>query len=208
MSGPVVDWAKGADEMQCEQFLRGNPAFGIGKALHFGRVVKPRRVQKLLVEQSRRFAASRNSRNLEEKNEKQMMGTGNLGDDAFHTGALTGWAVVEVTRNKIGPGEVNCPKPGIVVTRSYFGYRNIIPSQGRYVQNKKPETIYQSRIGTAYLAASRGSSICADCRVALRRHLATAVLPHGVPTSLSLDTYSIWHNGKARVSGAEFHKSE
>jgi len=65
--------------------------------------------------------------------------------------------VVEVTGNKIGPGEVNCPKPGIVATRSYFGYRNIIPSQGRYVQNKKPETIYQSRIGTAYLAASRRS---------------------------------------------------
>jgi hypothetical protein len=26
-------------------------------------------------------------------------------------------------------------------------------------------------------------------------HFATAVLPHGVPTSLSLDTYSIWQNG-------------
>jgi hypothetical protein len=92
---------------------------------------------------------------LEEKNKKQMMGTRNLGDDAFQTGALTGLAVVEVTGNKIGPGEVNCPEPGIVVTRSYFGYRNIIPSQERYVQNKEPETIYESRIGTADLAASR-----------------------------------------------------
>jgi hypothetical protein len=44
--------------------------------------------------------------------------------------------------------------------------------------------LYEARSGT-----SRQSRQIADPQSA---HLATAVLPHGVPVSLSLDTYSIW----------------
>ena len=47
--------------------------------------------------------------------------------------------------------------------------------------------LYEARSGT-----SRQSRQIADPQSA---HLVTAVLPHGVPVSLSLDTYSIWQNG-------------
>ena len=101
---------------------------------------------KLLVSQSRSSAALRPSRNLEEKNKKQMMGRGNLGDDAFHTGAFTGWVVVEVTGNKIGPGEMNCPKPGIVVTRSYSNTGILFPRKdGMYkIKSRKQSTSPES----------------------------------------------------------------